>query len=128
MENWHDLTMKAPHCSFSAQGKSPIVSSTWILVSESIYMELSLGDLFAKISHALSSTAKGGQSYIVAKAACTAALRILTATTGLRSLTAASKGTNKSLSYGNTLKWPFSVRMQTPVAMCSSAGLNHASP
>ena len=124
------LTMKAAHCSFSARGNSLMVSSTCILVSESMYMELSLGILYPKrhIIRSARNSGKKERSYIVAKAAWTAALRILTATTGFSSLTAASNGTNRALSYGKTLNWPVSVRMQTPVAMRSSAGLNHASP
>lgn len=39
------LTMKAPHCSFSARGNSLIVSMTWIFVSESISTAVSEGNL-----------------------------------------------------------------------------------
>lgn len=68
------------------------------------------------------------RTYTVTKAACTAALRTLTATTGFNVRIAASNGARKGFSYGKTRKWPGSTRMQTPAEMFSSEGLNQASP
>lgn len=58
-------------------------SRTWMRVFESTYMQSSMA--------------------CSARAACTAALRTLTATCGLRAATAASNGASAAVSYGNTL-------------------------
>ena len=62
------------------------------------------------------------------RAAWMAALRAFTATTGLSTRMAASKGSRYSFSYGKTRKLLLSTLKQTPAWTFSSDGLNHASP
>jgi hypothetical protein len=70
------------------------------------------------------------QAHISPNAACTAALRTFTATTGFSAATAVSNGSSELFSYGNTRNWggESMMRSATPGEIECSVGRNHASP
>lgn len=105
-EGWKEciasLTMNAALCSLSARGSRDIVSSIWMRVSASTGSAVALGGLGGIWVSAKSDGGCPGYTHTLPKAAWTAALRTLTATTGFRARTAASKGARVGFSYGNT--------------------------